>query len=461
MLIFCLKSYGQYDIQIEVDNYENDTLLIGYYFGDRQLSRDTILKKDGKFSYEGSDTLETGVYMILYKPNHEFTQFLIGDEAPSFTMKVNFDDLNDVKIKGSKINEKFYSYLQFLRNKREVANKIKEELKGEKEGQELENLNAKLDKIDEEVRAEQRRLVEENPESILALIVRANFETEIPDFEGSEEDVQYQRYLFYKNHYFDHVDFNNKGLIRTSFIHDRIDYYLEKLTVQLPDSLNKSIDTILHYLSPNEEAFRFYLSNIFNRYIAKKIVGMDAIYVHMVDMYYSQGRAPWVSGEQLTKMKSNADNFRNILIGKIMPDFTTYKKDGTPVRLYDINSDYTIVLFWAHDCGHCKKSMPDVINFYNSYKGKADFTLLSICTKGGDKESKCWEYIEEKGMQNFLNTSDKYQRYRRNVYIQSTPKLFILDKEKEIIIKDIPADQLERIMDDVIKSKEEEDNKKE
>jgi len=317
-------------------------------------------------------------------------------------------------------------------------------------------LNLQLTAIDKEVKERQHKIVDENPHSVLAMLIRANFENPIPEFKGTEEEVQLKRYLYYKEHYFDHIDFKNQALIRTPFINDRIQYYLDKLTVQIADSLIISIDTIMNRLEPNPEAYRFYLSEIFNKYIKLKHVGMDAIYVYMVDHYYAQGKAPWVDEVNLNKMKTNANNFRDILIGKTMPNFTTFDEKGDSVTLNKINTDYTILLFWSPTCPHCKKSMPDVIKFYEDFKAKTDLTLMSICTPNGDKEKECWEFIKEKGMENFLNTSDPYQRYRRKIYIPSTPKIFILDKDKKILIKDIPAEELERIMDEIIKAKDEE-----
>ena len=233
---------------------------------------------------------------------------------------------------------------------------------------------------------------------------------------------------------------------------------MDKLTPQSPDSINIAIDFILKKMEKNEETYKFYLSNFLNTYAKNKFIGMDGVYVHLVDKYYSQGKADWVDEENLDKIKKNADELRPILIGKKFPNITTYKEDGTPLNLYDLNSNYTIVLFWAPDCGHCKKAMPFVIDFYKKYQEKG-IKIISVCTKAGDKYGSCWEAIKEKGMEDFLNTGDEYQRYRKYVQIPTTPKMFILDDKKVILLKDFPAEEMERIMDEVIKSKEKDTEK--
>ena len=78
-------------------------------------------------------------------------------------------------------------------------------------------------------------------------------------------------------------------------------------------------------------------------------------------------------------------------------------------------------------------------------------TLVSICSKGTKKLKACQEAIPTKNMEKFLNTFDEYQRYRQKIHIRSTPKIFILDKDKKILIKDIPASELKNIMPEIIK----------
>lgn len=77
-------------------------------------------------------------------------------------------------------------------------------------------------------------------------------------------------------------------MIRTPYLHQKIDYYITKLVNQQPDSLLKSLDLVLRWLEPNAEAYRFYLADFLNRYAQMKLVGHDALYVHLVDNYYSK-----------------------------------------------------------------------------------------------------------------------------------------------------------------------------
>ena len=184
---------------------------------------------------------------------------------------------------------------------------------------------------------------------------------------------------------------------------------------------------------------------------------MDAVYVHLVNNYYAKGLAPWTEEEQLKKILENAKALEPLLIGKIAPNIRLEKRDGSPIELHDIESEYTILYFWRYDCGHCKKSTPDIKAFYEKYKDKG-VKIVAVCAKFTDEIPDCWKYIDENGIGDWLHTIDTYHRSRfMTIYnIKSTPQIYILDRNKEILSKRIGAEQLEEVMDRIIEMREKE-----
>lgn len=70
----------------------------------------------------------------------------------------------------------------------------------------------------------------------------------MPSFEGTKSEVDMQRYLYYKTHYFDHLPIGDQRVLRSPLLHDRLEYYVEKLTPQEPDSINVALDYIFKKL---------------------------------------------------------------------------------------------------------------------------------------------------------------------------------------------------------------------
>jgi thiol-disulfide isomerase/thioredoxin len=444
-----------YRIEVEIKNYAGDTLKMGYYFGKSQYLKDTALLNQGKFVFEGTEALSPGVYLLVIPPDNKFIHVLVPADQQRFSLTVDIDQIvNSAKFKGSSENEIYYGYLRELEKRRPRAEELKKLMV--EDSLKKESYKAELAVIDKEVAKIQDDLIKKYPDTFTALLIHANQEIDVPDFKDlPEEERKVKQYEFYRAHYFDHFSLNDPRAMRSGLIQQKIDFFLQKLTFQMPDSQSVAMDYLLGKMDQNEEAFQYYLVQFLNEAAKSKRMGMDAVYVHLIDNYYAKGKASWMEKEQLDKILAQAETVRPTLIGKIAPDMLFYKENGESVTIHGIKADYTVLFFWDPECGHCKKSIPFVIDFYNAYKDKG-VELLAICTKTGADISSCWSTVRERGMDIWVNAADQYLRNRyKTVYdVKTTPQIFILDKDKKIIVKKIAGEDLSTVMADVFKLNE-------
>ena len=54
-----------YDLKIHVNGNTDSICYLGYYYGDKQYLIDTVLVKNGKFSFSGDEPLDGGIYLIV------------------------------------------------------------------------------------------------------------------------------------------------------------------------------------------------------------------------------------------------------------------------------------------------------------------------------------------------------------------------------------------------------------
>jgi thiol-disulfide isomerase/thioredoxin len=448
-----------YKLELEVTNFEEKEVYLAYYYGDKPYIKDTVaINKDGSFVFEGTEELDGGIYLLVLPPNNQFIQIFISKGEQQFKVKADNKDLNgSIKVESSIDNKLFYDYMAFLsglisRKEKLVAEKesVDEAGKGE--------IDDKLNKMNEEVEQFHNNVITNYPKTLTAAFISNRVDPELPEFKGTDEENQIARWRYIRDRYFDQFEMADPRLVHAPFFFQRVEQYINKLTVQHPDSLIKAIDVVLTKVQPAEETFKFYLVHFLNKFAKSKIVGMDAVYVHLVDTYYNKGLAPWTDEEQLAKIVKNANTLKPILIGKIAPDIKVEKRDKTPINLYDVKSDFTVLFFWAPDCGHCKKSMPKMLEVYEKFKSRG-VEVFAVCSKVTDKVPECWKYIDEKeGMDRWINVVDPYlkSRYKQIYDIRSTPQIFILDDKKEIISKRIGAEQLEEVLEKMIEMKEKE-----
>lgn len=452
---------GGHEIRIKLEGYTEPKLFLGYHYGEKQYLLDTVeADANGFFVFSGDEPLKGGVYLAVLAPDNNFFQLLATPREQYFTVYANAKDLlKGIRFEGAPDNELFYRYLNFLEEKKPVAEKLSEEINaaGDDEKQKS-KLEEKRARIDEEVRAFQNELIAKHPKTLTAAIVHANQPLDMPkELEGEGEELQVKRWRYTQSHYFDNLGLGDPSMLRTPFLFQRVDYFVNKLQVQHPDTISKAIDFVLERMKPAEETFKYYLIHFLNEYARSNIVGMDAVYVHLVDDYYARGLAPWTDEEQLQKIIENAKSLEPLLIGKKAPNLLLQDREGNPVELYDVQSDYTVLYFWRYDCGHCKKSTPYMKAFYEKYKDKG-VKVIAICTKFTDEVPPCWEYIDEQGIGDWMHLVDPYLRSRfMTIYnIKTTPQIFILDRNKEILSKRIGAEQLEEVMDKIIEMRQKE-----
>ena len=455
-----LYLWSQTDIKINIANYPSDTLILGYYLADRTLVKDTLLADSiGKFSYQQDSSMEAGMYLLVSQPQGSFYQILVPEDDQEFV--ANFDHLNpaSVMFEGSEENTLFFDYLSFVTRSREDKERLQITLADTDSAlvSIRDQLQKDLDAVDQVVELAQRAMIEKYPNSISALLVKSNLPFIFPEFEGTPDEVEVKQYEYYKKRYFDNVDLKHSAILRTPIIDQRINYYLNNLTHNEPDSIISSVDHILSSMDTESETFRYYLSRFLNDYGNSKFIGMDAIYVHLALNYYGKGLAPWVPENNLAEIVANARQLQPILIGQRAPDFTVYTQEGEAVNLSELDNEYTVLVFWRPGCAHCEKAMPDVLSFYENYKDKG-VGVLAICTSTGDKYASCWEEVEKKGMNVLMNVGDEFNRSRifSNYFVKSTPKTFILDRDKVIKIKKVPAENLGAVLDSLMKLADEE-----
>ena len=274
------------------------------------------------------------------------------------------------------------------------------------------------------------------------------------------------------------MDFTDERMLKTPMFFNKMDTYLNKLTVQNPDSIKKSADVIVNLSRQNYDIFQYVVSYITSTYERSKIMGMDAVFVHMVENYYMTKEVDWVDEKQLKKIEERAEKIAPNLIGRPAPPFLNQlgqpfmrnEKDEIK-RMYNLESKYTLLVFYGPDCGHCQKELPKVKKVIDSLSAKPlllskhkqiDIKVYAVQTEF-DKE--VWiNFIEKYGIESWTNVCDiqtdpegnpaASSNWRDEYDIYSTPVIYLLDKNKKILAKRISYSQISK----VIKRLEEIDN---
>jgi len=433
-----------YDIQVKVDGFAATEAYLAYYFGEKQYIKDTVKSANGAFRFEGEEALDGGIYLVVLPPENQYFEIII-DKDQHFQVETDTGDfVRNMKIKGSEENRLFYEDMIFLGESRTKAAKLSEELKslGEQETGKKAELKKELAQIDEQVKANRKSFTAKHPEMLYAKVLQSMVDPVVP--EELQEDKA-AAFYYYRDHYFKGMDFSDDRLLRTPIMYNRVNSYLENLTVKQPDSIKKSVDVILGKSKANDDVFQFFTVNLLNQYAKSKIMGMDAVYVHIVEQVYMRGEAWWADSAQVASLTERALAISPTVLGRTAPNFRIQDIAGNWKQLHGIPAKYTILYFWSYDCGHCQKITPVLAEAYQAYKDK-DVALFAVSING---DVEIWkEKVKEYGLEDAINVQDHVRRsgFDGKYDIRSTPRIFILDENKTIIAKQISVEQVSEVL---------------
>ena len=461
-------SQNAYRFEGQVKGLKDSTCMLAYYYGDKQFAKDTAeIDEEGRFVFSGDEKLDHGMYMVVL-PDGNYFEMIVTEDRFSFTTSLD-NLIGNMKFSNSNENEKFYGYMQFISQKQKALKELqlKKENASEKEAK---SIDLQIDKMGKVVMDFQTNFTYNNPNILFSKILNASKDVEIPNLpllaDGTEnKDLQFQ---YYKSHFFDNFDFSDSRLIRTPVFHSKINTYLENLTAKIPDSIIVSCDYLIEKSRENTDVFKYVVSYLTSTYERSKIMGLEKVFVHLVNKYYKTNEVTWVDEAQMFKIIDRAETIEPLMIGSKAPNLVLRDTSNFIHNLYAINKDLTMLIFYDPDCGHCKEVVSDVKQNYDEWLNNGiSIEVIAICVEL-DRD-KWIEFINNYDTGDWINVAEfktyvdgEFNRqndpfvtpfpYVKQIYdINGTPKIYLLDKDKNILVNSIKGnigvDQLSEIVE--------------
>jgi peroxiredoxin len=439
-------------LEFNIKGLENKKIVLGYEYGNKQIVLDTIrLTNEGKGYYASKSRLIGGIYVVVF-PNQKYFEVLVNDEQ-FFTINSDTSDLfKNLTIEGSEESELFRQY-QSLANEFDKKNNNKE---GHNRPGIISNNHLAPVNSEEKIQLEKfiAKIILEKPKTFLATYLKMqkepdNLENKSIEHPKPNKEAFLKRYQFIKNHYFDNIQFQDRRILRTRLIYEKLEYYFNKLVTQNDDSLIAATDYVIGLTKGNDEATRFVLNFLYVNFRNTRNPGQEKALVYLADNYYLNGKAPWAEKNFIRLLKARTDMLRPTLLGNSAPNIEMQTLEGKPLNLKDIKADYLIVYFWSPDCTICKSEITKIYGIFKNYKSKG-VQVFAVYTHA-DKEI-CTNFLAEKKI-DWINVYDPLLKsnFVKLYNVNITPKLYLLDKDKKIVSKNINAFQLEQFLKEKLK----------
>ena len=442
------KSTESFRIAGRVNGLKDTTVVLAHYFGATQyIPKDTArVDGTGNFVFVGTKSLPTGLYLVVM-PKHGILQFLIPDANQQFSFQTDTSNVvKNMTVTGSKENELFYAYQQQLGKLGEEAQVLNLQKKLRNDAASTALVNQQMAALQKQAQTQREQFFNENKGTFAVKLLKTAAEPEVPPAPKAANGRPDSIWVFnyFKSHFWDDFDFADERFVRSPFLQQKLDRYIKELTVQTADSLIKEADLVVGkaQAGKNKDVKSYTIWYITSQYEQPKVVGTDGVYVHMFEKYYATGVMPTTDTSTIRRIGERVATLKPTLVGKKLVAPVVSDTLRRPIVLSNIKADYTVVYFYAPHCGHCRESAPKLKKFVDDYKGKR-VEVLAIPVEDTPEEWK--KFIREFKLEKAINGFDYASRtnYRQQYDVWTTPTLYILDKNKTILARKLPTEDIE------------------
>lgn len=469
---------GEYSLKFKIGGLRpgDEVYLADNYNGSKYLRDTAQVNKKGIAVFEGNYKLQRGMYLFVFPKKQGFFEFIVSDDLDfqieTDTSYYENDFYSKMVVKGSEENT---SFIQYQIEKLEIAKGL---VRLDKELKDSTISSTKRAALDAQKKAIiitknnlDRTYINQNPNHLLSRFLTAVIDIEVPkelplDKEG-KADSSYP-YKYYRNHYFDNVDFGEDGLMRMPFhiVKQKLDFYWDKVQVLHPDSAYRAASRIINMADQTVDLERFLIWYHINKFETSNIMGLDKTFCMLGRETYMAGKAWWADSATIGSISKNIIQREGSVIGTRAADLMLQTFDTaraasqkTPwVRLNDIKAKYKIMIFWDPTCGHCREVVPKLARIYNKNMDK-DWVVIGLTQS--DKKKEFDEFMDaHPEVKNWIHLdrsaapSDAYARNLKQYYVIASPTIFVLDENNIIQANRMDVEKLDEFIKQLDRMKE-------
>ena len=165
------------------------------------------------------------------------------------------------------------------------------------------------------------------------------------------------------------------------------------------------------------------------------------------DVVYEQMLRGLLTSTVLDEAQRSRMDFRLKMVARNQPgtlaaDFEYVDRIGRRHRLYDVQSELTLLVFSDPECEHCHELMPKIMGS----KVIAGDRRLNVISIYPDDNVKAWMQMRPTLPRNWSEGRSPAGKimHDQTYFLPALPALYLLDKDKRVVLKDATLEQVEK-----------------
>lgn len=253
-----------------------------------------------------------------------------------------------------------------------------------------------------------------------------------------------ERAAYLAKHYWDNFDFTDTTYIHLPQVTEQafVDYIDVLFEVPAPVAAAAVKDMLKK--AENTPPMFFYFTDLYEKYAYDPNSPMrnDEIYIPVLETILESALV-----EEKIRPAHLLELAKKNRVGEKATNFTYTLANGQTGTLHAIKSAYTLIFFYNPGCHTCKEIMGQLTSSLRTSHliQEKKLTILALYP---DEDLQEWKNYLSQVPKEWINGYDKGAKLlNQEIYeIKAIPTLYLLDKDKKVILKDTTFEQLENYL---------------
>ena len=201
------------------------------------------------------------------------------------------------------------------------------------------------------------------------------------------------------------------------------------------------IEQVLRKAQANDHVYNWTVNYLYKFFREAPIPFNSEVYNFIGEHFIVTEPEQWNDAAFVKKVQERVIKSKLNPIGEKATNLKLQTSIGEIVELDSVNAPLTILYFFNPGCEACQSATEKLIKLYHQYKFKG---MQVFAVYDGDQMQEWLDYISTKGL-DWINVYDPMgtNEIEQKYDIYAIPMIYLLDKDKNVIAKDILVDQIE------------------
>lgn len=260
---------------------------------------------------------------------------------------------------------------------------------------------------------------------------------EIPQMMTGSE----QRAFYYVNHYWDGYLLTDTAFVHSDDTEQLYADFIDALQYVTPEESDIALKRMMSRMEADSTAYaHFCMLSEKYLYYPNSPMRNEEYYIPVLEQMLASTRLTELDkirpADRLKQARKNRPGMK-------AADFSYVTPKGKAGRMSGIKADYTLLFFYEPDCSNCRKH-EQILSEMPAFLEMQEKGILRVLAVYPDEEENEWLVNSSHMPRGWIVGWNKQGDIRGNTLyeIRATPTMYLLDKQKKVLLKDASMEQL-------------------